>query len=288
MSTLRSQPSNDFHAAPPALIVGVRGAVWLSAEGEVEEISHRLAARRIATGVRPLVCYGPLAAKRLKIEPFPALDLLELFAFVYPARFCLPTPGGLAEALDISLPGTLEAEAECLMAAAECLFDRLAAIAKPDVAAVARFMAQGGWPWGGMVLAALGESGEAPHSKSLIAGMRIWDRLPEWQDQPPKPPPGAFPVEPVEARAQLVRLLGAGSEDRPQQMDYAAGVSAAFMPRDHVDQPRFVLAEAGTGVGKTLGYIASASVWAEKNEGPVWVSTFTRNLQRQLDAELDR
>jgi ATP-dependent DNA helicase DinG len=291
MSTSHPQPSNDSHAAPPALIVGVRGAVWLSAEGEVEEISHRLAAGRIEGGVRPLVCYLPLAAKRLKIEIFPAFDLLELFAFVYPARFCLPTPGGLAEALGLPLPGTLEAEAECLMAAAENLFDRLAAIAEPNVAAVARFMARGGWPWGGAVLAALGEGGEAPHSKSLTAGMHVWERLPEWQEQPPKPPPGTFPVEPLEARAQLAKLLGAGSaglEDRPQQMDYAAGVSAAFMPRDHENQPRFVLAEAGTGVGKTLGYIAPASVWAEKNEGPVWVSTFTRNLQRQLDAELDR
>ena len=26
----------------------------------------------------------------------------------------------------------------------------------------------------------------------------------------------------------------------------------------------------------------------KKNEGVVWISTFTRNLQRQLDAELDR
>ena len=48
------------------------------------------------------------------------------------------------------------------------------------------------------------------------------------------------------------------------------------------------MAEAGTGVGKTLGYIAPASLWAEKNEGTVWISTFTRNLQRQLDAELDQ
>jgi len=29
-------------------------------------------------------------------------------------------------------------------------------------------------------------------------------------------------------------------------------------------------------------------VWAEKNDGAVWISTFTRNLQRQLDGELDR
>ena len=45
---------------------------------------------------------------------------------------------------------------------------------------------------------------------------------------------------------------------------------------------------AGTGVGKTLGYVAPASLWAERNEAPVWISTYTRNLQRQLDTELDR
>ncbi len=49
-----------------------------------------------------------------------------------------------------------------------------------------------------------------------------------------------------------------------------------------------MLAEAGTGVGKTLGYIAPSGLWAEKNKGPVWISTFTRHLQHQIDGELDR
>ena len=47
--------------------------------------------------------------------------------------------------------------------------------------------------------------------------------------------------------------------------------------------PNIVLAEAGTGVGKTLGYLAPASLWAERNGGTVWVSTYTRNLQAQID-----
>src|SRR5690606_8518291 len=44
----------------------------------------------------------------------------------------------------------------------------------------------------------------------------------------------------------------------------------------------------GTGVGKTMGYLAPASVWAEKNDGAVWIATYTKNLQRQIDRELDR
>ena len=57
---------------------------------------------------------------------------------------------------------------------------------------------------------------------------------------------------------------------------------------DEEGQPNLVLAEAGTGVGKTLGYLAPATVWAAKNNAPVWISTYTRNLQRQIDQELDR
>jgi ATP-dependent DNA helicase DinG len=94
-------------------------------------------------------------------------------------------------------------------------------------------------------------------------------------------------VEPVEARARLVQLLGADTERRPQQVQYASHAAAAFAPRDRAGEPRVVLAEAGTGVGKTLGYIAPASVWVQKNRGSVWISTYTRNLQRQLDRELD-
>jgi len=44
--------------------------------------------------------------------------------------------------------------------------------------------------------------------------------------------------------------------------------------------------EAGTGTGKTLGYLAPASVWAEKNGPGLWISTYTRNLQRQIVQEI--
>ncbi|MQA67447.1 MAG: hypothetical protein GEU76_16350, partial [Alphaproteobacteria bacterium] len=52
-------------------------------------------------------------------------------------------------------------------------------------------------------------------------------------------------------------------------------VAQAFAPRREAGMPEMVLAEAETGTGKTLGYIAPASVWAEKNKGAVWISTFT-------------
>jgi ATP-dependent DNA helicase DinG len=131
-----------------------------------------------------------------------------------------------------------------------------------------------------------------PSSESDVlrraAGLRVWIRLDEWSEPAPSPPPGNEPVRPEEARSRLAELLGSAAEARPQQSDYAAAITAAFAPRNEAARPQAVLAEAGTGVGKTLGYIAAASLWAEKNHGSVWISTYTRNLQTQIAGELDR
>src|SRR5208283_5485185 len=100
--------------------------------------------------------------------------------------------------------------------------------------------------------------------------------------------PSSDPVSEAEARARLAAILGSEAEQRPGQADYAGAATAAFAPRETKGDPHLVLAEAGTGTGTTLGYLAPASVWAEKNKGPVWISTFTRHLQRQIDTELER
>mgnify|MGYP001287488591 CR=1 FL=1 len=276
---------------PPALAVTAAGATWLSADGEIERLSHGAAASRLALE-RPLVCHAPDTAARLSLTEVDATDVLELFAFVRPARFCLPTIRGLAAALDLAEPATPEDEVCALPAIAEALLDELADARHrepPQTAELARRMAAGAWPWGAAVCAALGVSaGERPRG---FTGLDTWKHLPAWEDDPPPTPPRSLPVEPHEARARLADLVHVGpgaTEVRPTQSDYASAVSLAFRPREHEGEPHVVLAEAGTGTGKTLGYVAPASLWAERNGAPVWIATFTRNLQRQIDGELDR
>ena len=272
--------------AAPALTVGVSKAAWLSPDGEIEIIPFREAAAR-ARATPPFLAHARAVARRLNVPVFPAYDLLELYVFVRPATFCLPTPRGLARALDLPLPGQgIEAEAQSLMISTRALLEELALARDPEARAIATDMARGKWAWGDAVLAALGP---APNSAEVTpAGMAAWRRLADWSEFAPDPAPGNIPVEEDESRRRLAELLGDDAEARPQQSDYAAAVSAAFRPREAPDEPHFVLAEAGTGVGKTLGYIAPASLWAEKNQGPVWISTFTKNLQQQIWTELDR
>ena len=278
----------------PALVAAVRQAAWLTPDGEIEDLSHAEVAARLTPKHPPIVCHARATARRLGVAAFTAFDVLELFAFVRPARFVLPTPRGLAEALDLALPGTLEREAECLLAASGALLAELAERARglgdAQAAPAARAMKLGGWPWSDAVLAALGEDPGGPDARPVQAAdaLKVWNQLPEWEDQPPEPPPGNHRIDEFETRDRLAELLGGAAEKRDEQVNYALSCTEAFQPRDKAGEPHMVLAEAGTGVGKTLGYIAPASVWAGKNEGTVWISTFTRNLQRQLDGELDR
>ena len=277
----------------PALVVGLRDVAWIGSGGRVERLSRADVVGHLADGAIPFVCHRRAAAGRLGIPVFPCYDLLELFAFVRPARFCVPTPRGLSEALLLPLPDGLDDDAAALLAAARALLGELTASPGDNAAKIARAMAKGGWPWAPTVLAALGvgddpDAGDAGYAGGVTDGLKVWTKLREWEDGPLPAPPDSWPVEPVEARARLVRLLAPQAEPRTRQLEYASQATFAFKPRDAPGAPNIALIEAGTGIGKTLGYIAPATVWAEKNKGAVWISTHTRNLQRQLDRELDR
>ncbi|MEE8172303.1 MAG: ATP-dependent DNA helicase, partial [Alphaproteobacteria bacterium] len=308
----QADPSQDekLRAAlpgAPALVLAPGRAVWLGLTGEIEEISLAEAAKRLAADPPPFVCHARAMARRLGINAFHAYDLLELYAFTRPAGFCLPTAIGLADALGLKRPSDHAGEAVLLLDAAAAL---LLILAKERVSPdepdgnetafrIAAVLEKAGWIWGEAVLRALSPAGRMAEYSEIGKAARVppdrdnsalavWARLKEWQDSAPQTAPNHFGVSNAEARARLAELLGEGAEARPQQADYASAVCGAFQPAAAPEEPHLVLAEAGTGVGKTLGYIAPASLWAEKNEGTVWLSTFTRNLQRQIDGELDR
>lgn len=297
-------PAGHAVALPhcPILVPTVAGALWVSQDGEMETVTGEAAAARIAAGAMPLLCHRRAVARRLGLAPaFAAFDVLELFAFVRPAQFCVPTPGGLARALRLPAARGAAGDASALRDGTLRLLQDLSAVHDKDRAqhtearAIATLMARGGWPWAEAALAALGPVGRPASAGTAERGppessdgIAVWRRLPRWQDLPPPPPPSQHAVSPAEARGRLALLLGPGAEDRPQQADYASAVSLAFAAPERSEAPHMVLAEAGTGIGKTLGYVAPASVWAEKNEGTVWISTFTRNLQHQIDSELER
>ncbi len=91
-------------------------------------------------------------------------------------------------------------------------------------------------------------------------------------------------IRPLDTRALAAALqpggplarLHPGYERRPGQTAMLQAVCDAF------NDEAIVVAEAGTGIGKSLAYLIPAVTWAHANDERVVISTATINLQQQL------
>jgi ATP-dependent DNA helicase DinG len=281
--------SRSAHAL--ALAVRAGRGLLVSRDGEFCEAGPDPLARALS-GQGLLLVHAPFLSRRLgQSLRGKIFDLAELFAFIHPASFATPTAQGLADALGLGTAPTLDDEAALLHRLADRLLADLAAAPPDDRAsavAAARVMARADWSWGPDLLAALN-----PAPDTRTARYMPWHDLAVWEETPPRAEPSAEPVTPDESRRALDRLLAraldpAARETRADQAAYAEAAAGIFGPREKKDEPAIVLAEAGTGIGKTLGYLAPAALWSRRNQGTVWISTYTKNLQRQIAQTLAR
>lgn len=263
------------------------------ANGAVSRISKGEAVGR-ASETPMILLNAPLVAQRLGYAELSGLDLLELFAFVHPACFMVPTPKGLSAALDLPMDPAPSGEGPAdeaipslLRAATQKLLAMLAGPAwqqREGAWDSAQSLMRLRWPWANLVLSQL--------KKPQKAERLLFSRLSEWEEAPPRPAPRALVLSESEIETRLTALVGAVSADRSEiregQRAFAQAAATIFAPRARKGEPNMLLAEAGTGIGKTIGYLAPASLWAQQADGAVWISTYTKALQRQLVHETRR
>ncbi len=283
-------PAPAFDLAP-SLVVLPGGRAGVAAGGGERALRVPMARDLFEAGP-VLIAHAAMTARRLDLHAPPRsprlFDVLELFAFVRPARFCAPSAVGLSLALGLPARRDAPGQAAALRRAAEALLAELAATPTPsreEALAQAEALGRAGWPWAAPAIGALRS---APLGRPWRGdGMDVWGRIPEWEDQAPPGEAGTRPIDPAAAGARLALLLERSGlfEERPLQAEFAREAAYAFQPRLREGEPMMMLAEAGTGIGKTLAYLAPASLWAEANGPGVWVSTYTRALQRQIERE---
>ena len=109
--------------------------------------------------------------------------------------------------------------------------------------------------------------------------------LPVSPDGQPADPQASLPAEPQAAPgkhdADIERLFGAGGPLGPAVGSYKPRRSQTEMAKaiaNAIDSQTTLIAEAGTGTGKTFAYLVPALMWG----GKTIVSTGTKNLQDQL------
>lgn len=273
-----------------ALAVSGQDFALLSDSGEVETGKIADLPRHIG-GRALLFCHRPSIAQALEQKTVDGLDILELFAFTLPTHNPPPFPAALLQAAGGQSAGQGSEQIcldllACRMALLHHLASPLASKEhKTQLISIALMMQKSGWNWAGEVLQALNAEDQTLPPESLSPAAFL-DHLPEWEDHPPRGSSGDKPITPEEAERQLLHLLGGQRRPRIQQISYSQSVAKGFQQVDRIEERPLILAEAGTGTGKTLGYLAPAGLWAQKNDLPVWISTYTRNLQQQIAGEL--
>ncbi|MFA7275211.1 MAG: ATP-dependent DNA helicase [Pseudobdellovibrionaceae bacterium] len=293
MVTPTEQKNKHQNAAPSALCYGGGRFVYLSPVGELRHIAAD-DIKSLALSSDVIVCHKPFMLQKTGLARMNALDILELYAFVHPACYCTPSPAGLAKALGLDIPESPDDYPVTLCSAlAQLMTDLAAKTAREKILDLAQVMGLNGkgWGWTPTIYGALGETYDPQKPITSARNLlNVWNKLDEWAEEAPLPPPDQFPVTGEEIREKLTQVLltKRSSEFRAEQANYATRLGETFEPlHTPDDQPHILLAEAGTGVGKTLGYLAPATLWSDKNEASVWISTYTKNLQRQLARELE-
>jgi len=190
--------------------------IWLaSRDGEVREATRGEAIARAAETPH-IILNAPLVGQRLGYPELSGLDLLELFAFIHPARFAVPTVAGLSRAAGFDPPPSDADAAAALRRIAEQL---LSVLGDPDWreregawtsnATLHRL----GWGWAPLIGARL----ERPERGERM----LFSRLKQWDEAGERPPPRTISVDPCDAREKLDRLTGRVARTRPARNDVA-------------------------------------------------------------------
>ena len=114
-----------MYSLPIPALHATHAGIWIAGrDGDAREASRGEAIARAAETPH-IILNAPLVGQRLGYPELSGLDLLELFAFVHPARFAVPTVAGMCRAVGIDPPGSEAEAADALRAIAGVLLDTL-------------------------------------------------------------------------------------------------------------------------------------------------------------------
>jgi len=121
-----------------------------------------------------------------------------------------------------------------------------------------------------------GSPGDESGIPSLSTGAFLVDDGGQGGGHPPEPVDPAWIDRIFADDGPLAQMMGDDYELRTGQVQMAHNVLDAFNHGDHL------LIEAGTGIGKSLAYLAPAALWSVANNRRVVIATNTIALQDQL------
>src|SRR4051812_39152936 len=177
---------------PYPALHATHGGIWLAGAEGTRALGRGEAIA--AAAETPLIMMNaPMVGQRLGYPELSGLDLLELFAFVHPARFAVPTPKGMAAVLGLEAPSDDHAAAPFLREAAAALLGRMEDDwpEREGAWATAQALWRLRWTWAPAVAQVL----KRPERDERW----LFSRLPEWEETGGRAQPRPVRVSEIEA-----------------------------------------------------------------------------------------
>ena len=256
---------------------------------------------------KPLIgCHFPTIYARLQVKNKTQnhLDLAELFAFIKPTQFVLPTLDDIAQAIDLIKTDSPNLPHKIAQTLLQILLQKIKN--QKYNRHIVHFMHNNQWAWAPYIIQMPEENNPQKHNKKSIDEQKnnthtyatiphlnlanreeiklpqIINHITEWKEEyPAKTQNKAHNINEKEAEKLLKYIIKDGNL-REKQFEYTKTASEIFNENQREKEKNIQLLEAETGLGKTLAYLTPAYLANQKTNTPIWVSTYTKNLQRQI------
>ncbi len=231
------------------------------------------------------------------INLYNATDILELFLLLFPKVLCSSNPFSIYKFLTNNhiqkknnKEGVLEQEAVLISEIVNICgnyISKLPEKEQEELYSLCCFLKEEDWIFADFVLENISYNFKKVDSKYL----RTWELIKDFKEKDENPVviennTESNPINNEDMLNTLKILTARFSTNRVEQVRYASSIQNMFNLNENADR-NFIFAEAGTGTGKTLAYLAPILTFIKENPTKqVLISTYSKTLQKQIIKEL--
>ncbi len=250
-----------------------------------------------------IVCNKALLNDAYKQDSHKFIDIIEFFVFLYPNASCSFNIFSIYKYLTKYEINVINDKNQNLLVEVEILqkvfylllntIDTMSNQEKDEVLSISNFMKRDNWFFCEFIENSIVDKKQTNHNKTNY--INIWNHIPEYKDEI-KQADNLNANEEInyiskqDIENEYNNIVARFSQSREEQKLYANFVGGIFSNNESNKNysQKFLFAEAGTGIGKTIGYLASAIAFLKKNSGhQVLISTYSKALQRQVIKEIE-
>ncbi len=238
----------------------------------------------LLNGKKPLLCFAPHILEQVKnacnVSFSYYFDILELHGFLFPTAFISPTLQGVCNFYKIKYKHNELKDVVSLYTAYNKMLSFVVKSQDNTIEKIARHMLKDNWAFAPILLNELNASFK--QTKQDSSALEVWNNLKKVEINTLREDFAFNPLSAKQSEQSIENILTANNHGKRQKQDFYIKETLPIFQEFNESGINAVLAQAETGTGKTIAYLANAIEFAKGSNFPVIFSTYTIVLQNQI------